>query len=95
MMTRVTSDELVELARLADNFAARARRGEFWGAAKVANGASDALTIATIMNRAIRRDMALLLITFGDEIFVVMPASISMPVPWWENIIPNNVKSNY
>jgi hypothetical protein len=95
MMTRVTSEELVELARLADNFEARARCGEFWGAAKVAKGASDALTIATIMNWAIRRDMANLLTTFGDEIFVVMPASISMPVPWQENIIPNSVKSTY
>jgi hypothetical protein len=39
--------------------------------------------------------MGNLLTTFGDEIFVVMPASISMPVPWLENIIPNSVKSNY
>ena len=80
-MTRVTSDELVELARLVDNFEARARREEFWGAAKLATGASDALTIATIMNRAIRRDMAILLTTFGDEICLVMPVPISMSVP--------------
>src|SRR6478672_2107886 len=94
-MTRVTSDELVELARLADNFEVRARRGEFCGAAKLAIGASDALTIAIIMNRAIRRDMANLLKTFGDEICVVMPVPISMPVPCQENIIPDGAKSNY
>src|SRR5262245_23461868 len=95
MITRVTSNELVELARLADNFALGARPWEFWGAAKLATGASDALTIATIMNRAIRRAMAILLLTFGDEICLVMPVPISMPVPLRENIIPSAAKSKY
>jgi hypothetical protein len=94
-MTRVTSDEPVEVARPADNFDTRARRWEFWGAAKLATGASDALTIATIINWAIRRDMAILLTTFGDEICVVMPVPISMPVPLLENIFPRRAKYNY
>jgi hypothetical protein len=94
-MTRVVADELVELERPGDNFEARARRGEFCGAAKLATGASDALTIAMIMNRAIRRDMANLLKTFGDEICVVMPVPISMPVPRWQNILPSHSKFNY
>jgi len=95
MITRATSDELVEPARLADNFEARARRGEFCGAAKLANGAIDALTIATMITRAIRRDMAILLKALGDEFDLVMPLPISMPVPREENIIPNMGKSNY
>src|SRR5689334_14225104 len=94
-MTRATSDELVELARLVDNFEARARCVEFWGAAKLATGASDALTIATIMSRAIRRDMVNLLKAFGDEFGVVMPVPISMPVPRRENIITIHLKFNY
>src|SRR5262245_1680609 len=95
MMTRLTSDELVELAKPADNFEARARRGEFCGAAKLTSGLSDALTIAMIMNWAIRRDMTILLKALGDEICLVMPVPISMPVPRLENIIPKRVKSNY
>src|ERR1043165_2579851 len=95
MITRVTSGEFVELARLDDNFEARARPWEFWGAAKLANGAIDALTIATMITRAIRRDMAILLKALGDEFVLVMPFPISMPVTREENIIPNADKSNY
>jgi len=95
MITRVTSDEFDELERSADNFEVRARREEFCGAAKLATGASDAVTIAMIMTRAIRRDMAILLKALADEICVVMPVPISTPVPWRESIIPGRAKLNY
>src|ERR1041385_4859491 len=94
-MTRVSSDELVEYARPADNFETWARPWEFWGAAKLGTGANDPTMIATMINWAIRRDMVILLTAFGDELFVSMPASISMPVPCRENIVGGGAKLNY
>ena len=51
--------------------------------------------IATIIKRAIRRDMTILLKAFSDEICLVMPVPISMPVPWLESVIPSRAKFNY
>src|SRR5690349_2957999 len=94
-MTRVSSDELVEFARPADNFETWARPWELWGAAKLATGANDPTMIATMINWAIRRDMVILLTAFGDELFVVMPVSISMPVPCRETIVSSGAKLSY
>src|SRR2546421_11458896 len=81
MITVVSSDEFAEEDRLEESFDAFARCGlAAFGAAKLASGAIEAVTMATIINREMRRDMANLLRTSCVEFGLDMPVPISMPV---------------
>src|SRR5207302_143289 len=74
IITLMVSDELADEARLGESFETLARCAlPALGAAKLASGAIEALTMATIINKAIRRDMANLLRTAFVDFGLVMP----------------------
>ena len=69
----MSSDEFADEDRLEESFDAFARCGlAAFGAAKLASGAIEAMTMATIINKAIRRDMANLLRTAFVDFDLVM-----------------------